>query len=77
MEITIDKPKIFIINLNEHHSECSICGDLTTPKCGIPMYEDMVLPDDWSGEWFGQPACRRCFELQNKLTQPVYCGDLL
>ena len=72
-----NKPKITVINLNKHYYECSVCGESTTSEYGIPMYEDIVLPNNWSGEWFGQPACQRCFELQNKLTKPVNVRSIL
>ncbi len=66
------RPFGLIINMNEHPGvECRVCGDITTPDHGVPMYEDTLLPNDWPGEWFGQPACLRCFEIQSKLTKPM------
>ena len=49
---------------------CCICGE-TSHKSGIPVYEDLVLPNDWQGEWGGQPACDTCRELQGMLKEPM------
>ncbi len=66
--VCVNQKEILHINLNERYDECHICGDVAA-NCGIPMYEDMVLPNDWSGEWYGQPACQQCFELQETITK--------
>lgn len=67
---------MLVIDLNYRATECYICGESTSPEYGIPMYEDVVLPNDWTEEWFGQPACSLCFEAQNKLTKPVISSRL-
>ena len=61
---------VTVIDLFPPVATCCICGDGSL-KSGIPMYEDMVLPNDWQGEWGGQPACDRCRELQGTLTEPM------
>lgn len=58
---------IEIIDLNYREDECHICGNVAG-NCGIPMYEDIVLPNDWDGEWCCQPACQQCFVLQELIT---------
>lgn len=57
-----------VIDLSPHEVSCVVCGVITDDSHGIPMYEDLVLPDDWTGEWFGQPACRRCHAAQSRLS---------
>lgn len=72
-----NKPEMLIINLNKHYVDCYVCSKPTIPKYGIPMYEDIVLPNDWDGEWFGQTVCRRCFSIQEQLKKPVCMDKLL
>jgi len=52
-----------------------VCGGEATE--GIPVYEDLVLPDDWEGEWFGADACAACARLQHQLTEPIPVSLLL
>lgn len=63
-------PAFLIIDLHPITAECVVCGDVSH-KQGIPMHEDIVLPNDWGGEWGGQPACPRCFSIQEQLTRPI------
>jgi len=62
--------------MNESHADCFVCGESTYNTHGIPVYEDIILPNDWEGEWFGQTACLECFKAQNKLTRPVLQRNL-
>lgn len=62
---------VLIINMNEHPVECFVCGESAPSTLGIPIYEDIILHNDWDGEWFGQSACQRCFNLQNELNKPM------
>jgi hypothetical protein len=65
------------IHLDHPETTCWVCGeDSTLDNCGIPVYEDFVLPNDWQGEWGGVPSCRRCFEKQGKLSKPMLASDL-
>lgn len=65
------------IRLYPRETECICCGDLLVDcRQGVPMYEGMVLPNDWEGEWYGFDSCSDCFEAQGRLTRPVYAGDL-
>jgi hypothetical protein len=61
------------IRMQSLPADCWVCGspDATGLDCGIPIYEDLILPNDWQGEWGGAPACPQCFELQNRLTEPL------
>lgn len=64
--------KMLVIDLNfNRRLECHICNSPTSGKFGVPMYEDMVLPNNWLGEWFGQTVCEVCFLAQNKLQKPI------
>jgi len=60
-----------VIELNYRYHICGACGDSAEPHLGIPMYEDLVLPNSWDGEWFGQHVCQRCFDIQSLLIAPV------
>ncbi len=44
-------------------SSCIIC-DTELQDCvkGIPMYEGIPVPVDWSGEWGGFDACDTCYD---------------
>ncbi len=66
---------MLVIDLSPRRSECAVCGTyLEVPSSGgglgVPMYEGLVLPNDWDGEWGGFDACRRCYEWQGGLTAP-------
>jgi hypothetical protein len=70
--VEIDHGTHIEIILDWPESTCWACGaDATLDNCGIPHYEDFVLPNDWQGEWGGAPACRQCFEKQGRLTKPM------
>lgn len=61
---------VIVINMWEPCGDCVVCGEVSF-RSGIPMYEDMVLHNDYEGEWGGQPACDRCREFQGLLTEPM------
>ncbi len=47
--------------------DCVICGcDVQErtfgPNYGIPMYEGIPVPKDWTKEWGGFTACKNCFD---------------
>lgn len=50
-----------IIDLNPNLIECFICDAVDYNRQGLAVYEDEILPDDWTGEWFGRSCCRECF----------------
>lgn len=61
-----------VIQLFPRESECRACGAyLVNPGYAIPIYEDLVLPNDWAGKWAGSDACRRCYEAQQALRDPT------
>jgi len=63
---------VLVIDLNPVQEYCWACGEFVIPlRHGIPTYEDVVLPNDWEGEWGGSPACPRCFDLQELLREPM------
>ncbi len=65
-------PDVLVIRLDAPHGECQVCGEFL-PHChfGLPMFEDLVLHNGWSGEWAGFDACEPCFRAQVKLTEPM------
>jgi hypothetical protein len=69
-------PPVVVIELWPIVENCCICGE-PSYKSGIPMYEDLVLPNDWQGEWGGKPACELCRRLQGELTEPVRDDEFL
>ena len=68
---------VLVIDLQDFWTECAICDERCPRRQGIPMYEDIVLPNDWTGEWYGRPACVRCYLVQLKLTKPMVAADFL
>jgi hypothetical protein len=62
---------VLVIDLSQEVGTCAICGDETDGRGGVPMYEDLVLPDDWQGEWGGFDACEACRDVQRLLTAPA------
>ena len=65
------------VNMQSTDTVCFACGGWADASRGIPVYEDIVLPNSWTGEWFGAPACDECFAAQNRLTFPVLACDLV
>jgi len=62
--------------IQEGAADCWACGgDANGWNLGIPVYEGMVLPNDWEGEWGGAPACRACFIAQGRLTAAMAQSD--
>ena len=51
-------------------SPCHLCGRDCDGRLGLPMYEDLVLPNDWPGEWAGFPVCRPCFDANDNPSEP-------
>lgn len=65
---------VTIIELFPITEDCFICGDVSIKK-GIPMYEDIILHNDYDGEWGGRPACDRCFEIQSLIREPITMAE--
>lgn len=53
---------VLSIRLFEPYADCSLCGEETICRWGVPMYEGNLLSNDFKGEWFGQPACQACHD---------------
>lgn len=75
---------ITIIDMWEPTADCFVCGQETYLDFGLAVYEDEILPNNWTGEWFGATVCPRCYELFNDKVAaplPIYaaqriaCGD--
>mgnify|MGYP001584071269 CR=1 FL=1 len=62
---------IEVIHLDKREAMCCVCGADCPPHCGIPIYEDFVLPNSWEGEWGGMDACRACWTAQQVITTPI------
>jgi hypothetical protein len=57
------RPVVTVIDLNGLDAECYVCDQDTSHEQGIAIYEDLIVPNDYTGEWGGVPACRRCYVL--------------
>jgi hypothetical protein len=67
-----DRGFVHVIDLWPIESNCGACGTrLVNARHGIPVYEDLVLPNDWQGEWGGNDACLPCYAAQQALAEPV------
>jgi hypothetical protein len=55
--------KILVIELWAVVCDCILCGAETSDRFGIAIYEDEIVPDDYTGEWGGAPVCEPCFYL--------------
>ena len=63
---------IQVIRLNDRVAICCCCGaESPPPHWGIPIYEDVMLPNDWPEEWAGMDACEACWPRQGQLSAPV------
>jgi len=59
--------KFLIIDLQPFEVDCRICEQTFAvprhlPSYGIPLYEDLIVPDDYQGEWGGAPVCKGCYD---------------
>jgi len=67
-----ERDPVLVISLWPIESNCGACGvRLVNAKHGIPVYEDLVLPNNWGGNWGGNDACLACYEVQQTLVAPV------
>jgi hypothetical protein len=72
MDVIHIAPEVTTVCMQQLPMICWACGrDATGTRKGIPVYEDMILPNDWEGEWGGVPACELCFALQSSLAHPI------
>lgn len=63
---------ILVIKLYPRETECIVCeAPLSDCLQGVPIYEDLLLHNDYDGDWGGFDACPRCFAFQNALTEPM------
>lgn len=60
-----------IIELDSPTCDCWVCGVETYLDFGLPVYEDLILPNSWNGEWFGATVCPRCYRLFNGTPKPI------
>lgn len=57
--------RVHLIDLNAFPMECFVCEEErdysgSMGSFGWAVYEDLLLPDDWTGEWFGHHVCGFC-----------------
>ena len=67
---------VYVINLWEPEAECFVCDTVTTLRQGIARYEDMIVPEDYEGEWGGAAVCKRCYYLVCGM-QAKHPGEIL
>ena len=84
MRRTILDNGIIVVRLDEPTCDCWVCGQETYLDFGLAVYEDLILPNNWSGEWFGATVCPRCYRLFNDTVKSplshiaasrIACGD--
>lgn len=68
--------RIHLIELWPHWTECTICGADCLLEFGLAIYEDLIVPDHYEGEWGGAPACKKCFDHSREL-QAARPGDFI
>lgn len=67
-----------VVRLQAFPADCWACGaDATGLNLGIPVYEDLILPNDYEGEFGGVPACRGCFDKQQEIVAPTELREFL
>jgi hypothetical protein len=64
-----------IIELWPPIDDCCVCGAVTEMEYGLPMYESDIVPADWTGEWAGFTACRRCHSTFTGISSPIHVND--
>lgn len=69
--------KMLVVDFQSHTAPCIMCDRETPKRLGIPMWNGMVLPNDWAGDWVGFTACPRCFYEQHQLTRPMEVCDFM
>jgi hypothetical protein len=67
---------ITVISLWEPWAECCVCERVCGLEFGLAMYEDEIVPDDYTGEWGGRPCCALCYEINRghvgRPIEPLY-----
>lgn len=63
---------VMVVDLSARVAICHICqAETCPPRYGIPIYEGLVLPNSWEGEWGGVDACEACWLQQGALIEPM------
>lgn len=70
-------PGIMIIDIAHPEGVCWVCGKPILIEQGIAIYEDLILPNNWEGEWGGVHTCKECYDLQQTITKPISLADFL
>jgi len=58
----LNTDRITVIELWPATDNCCVCDEEVLMRYGLAMYEDLLVPDGWQGEWGGFTACRRCYD---------------
>lgn len=66
-----ETPRITVIDLSPHFDKCCVCDEEVQMQYGLAMYEDLLVPDDWPGEWGGFTACKRCYDTFTGIKEPI------
>lgn len=67
----IDYEDFTVIRLDEPTDFCCVCDAEVYMDYGLPMYEGEIVPPDWSGEWGGFTACKRCYDTFGNIKEPL------
>lgn len=60
--VTMCAEGVTIIDLQENWDTCIICERDTPLHWGVPVYEGLIVDNNWPFEWFGAPACKTCHD---------------
>lgn len=63
---------ITVIDMNIIPCQCGICDvqweeARSAPMFGVARYEDLIVPDNYQGEWGGMQVCKQCFDAERAL----------
>lgn len=71
-----DVTPIIVIDLWPAEAECFVCEKVTGLRFGVPRYEDLIVPDNYVGEWGGAAVCHLCYRVVRSM-QAEQPGRLL
>jgi len=57
------KENVRVVDLHPPEHDCRICGRPCGGGFNVPVYENVIVPDNWTEGWAGFPVCGVCFYL--------------
>ena len=53
---------IYIIELDQKWTTCTICQADTPLRWSMPMYEGKIIDVTKDEDWAGMPVCKKCYD---------------